>query len=289
LPDDRFIHPRLGHSEKVYQLSWFERAVWQTYLLAADDFGVMRFSAVTIRDADDKISHEPERKVQSALEKLAAVGLVHRFDHQRRTYCYQRDWQDYQHVRHPRVTLHPLPPPDEIAKCSPKTRHLFTNHPTRRPQDDGIDPTGLREDSGNTSEIVPKDSGGNGSLARARGREEANGLRLTANGSRQTAAPLIGRQNPRRMNPGGVVPLLDTQFGEFVSRASPKYPDRDATYDAIIAWMGRVDEEVRSAGKTISADPFKWWDARFKADWPDESADLTTAAIVAAMEARRKS
>ena len=97
------------------------------------------------------------------------------------------------------------------------------------------------------------------------------------------ATTLIPRRNARRMNEGGVVPLIDTQFGEFVSRVSPKYPDRDAAYDAITAWMRRVDEEVRAAGKSIAADPFKWWDARFKADWPDDSTDMSTGAIVAAM------
>jgi uncharacterized protein YdaU (DUF1376 family) len=68
---------------------------------------------------------------------------------------------------------------------------------------------------------------------------------------------------PNRMNPGGVVPLIDTQFGEFVSRVSPKYPDRSAAYAAVLAWMGAEDDAATAAGRPIGGDPFKWWRERF--------------------------
>lgn len=152
MPDDRFIHPRLGHNDRVHQLSWFERCVWLTYLLAADDFGVMRFSAVTIREADDKISEVPERKVEHALDRILSVGLIKTFTCDRRVYCFHPEWQNYQRVRRPRATLHPMPPADLLATCTHATRALFGQHQqwTR---------TNPPQDFGNVSATPPSDSG----------------------------------------------------------------------------------------------------------------------------------
>jgi hypothetical protein len=141
MPDDRFIHPRLGHNDKVHQLSWFERCVWITYLLAADDFGVMRYSAVTIREADDKISEVPERKVKHALDRICELGLIKTFSCDRRVYCFHPEWQNYQRVRRPRGTLNPAPPQAMIDGCTQATRALFGQHPSLLtatfPQPDG--------------------------------------------------------------------------------------------------------------------------------------------------------
>jgi hypothetical protein len=76
---------------------------------------------------------------------------------------------------------------------------------------------------------------------------------------------------PNRMNPAGVVPLLDTQFGEFVSRVSPEYPDRSNAYAAVLAWMDAEDDAATARGKSIGGDPFKWWQARFDA-WKRDDA-----------------
>ncbi len=126
MPDDRFIHRRLGHSERVNTLTDFEFRVWTQYLLSSDDFGVMRFSAATLQADCDALTGKNAKAVQRAVERLAIVGLVRTFVHQNRTYCYQHDWQDWQKVEYPRATLHPIPPLDGMTDA---TRKLFGKFP----------------------------------------------------------------------------------------------------------------------------------------------------------------
>lgn len=126
MPDDRFIHRRLGHSEKISQLSDFEFRVWAQYLLSSDDFGVMRFSATTLQSDCDAFAERAAKQLQKALERVAAANLIATFQHQGRTYCYQPDWQDWQKVEYPRATLHPAPPLDGLSE---KTQELFAKHP----------------------------------------------------------------------------------------------------------------------------------------------------------------
>lgn len=126
MPDDRFIHRRLGHSEKVSQLSDFEFRVWIQYLLSADDFGVMRHGGANLQADNDALAAVAPRKVQKAIEEVIKARLLRTFDHQGRVYCYQPDWQDWQKVDYPRATLHPAPPFDGLSE---KTRELFAKHP----------------------------------------------------------------------------------------------------------------------------------------------------------------
>ena len=126
MPADRLFHARLGHSAKVSSLSDLEYRVWTTYVLGADDFGVMRADAVAFQAAHDALSGRPARAVQRSVERLVKAGLVGAFAHQGSRYLYQADWQDFQRVRYPLRTMHPLP---AAAEVSAKTRHLWSVHP----------------------------------------------------------------------------------------------------------------------------------------------------------------
>lgn len=156
MPDDRLFHRRAGHSAKVTALSDLEFRVWWTYVLAADDYGVMRCSPVVVQAANDALASKPARMILKALEALIKIGLLVDFTHQHNRYVCQLDWQDYQRVRHPRGTTEPSPPAAILQKCSRETAALFQQH------------------SGKVSEEFPSRGGS---------RETANGKRLTANGS----------------------------------------------------------------------------------------------------------
>ncbi len=202
MPADRLLHARLGHSAKVSRLSDLEYRVWTTYVLAADDFGVMRAEAVAFQAAHDGLSGRPAKAVQRSVERLVKVGLVAAFTHQGSRYLYQADWQDFQRVRYPLRTMHPLPAGAEV---SAKTRHLWSVHPggvrvpalprasggtaaqaaEEAPNDPGTAPVEVPQDSREVPARFPEDSLTCPEVfpSRARACQTANGLRLTANGS----------------------------------------------------------------------------------------------------------
>lgn len=129
MPDDRLFHKRLGHSEKVTKLTDFEYIVWHAYVLSADDFGVLRFTAIALQADHDRLASKSATVIQRALKQVCAVGLLATFLHQGQVYAYQGDWQDWQHVDYPRATLHPMPPESDLLLCSEATRRLFEIHP----------------------------------------------------------------------------------------------------------------------------------------------------------------
>lgn len=129
MPEDRLFHSCLGHSNKVNSLTDFEEIVWRNYINSADDFGVMRFNPVMLQAKFDRLARKPARTVQKALDRIFNVHLVFLFLHQGVTFCYQRDWQEWQHVRYPRETKQPSPPPDELRLCDRHTQWLFSHHP----------------------------------------------------------------------------------------------------------------------------------------------------------------
>ena len=203
MPADRFLHARLGHSAKVSSLSDLEYRVWTTYVLAADDFGVMRADAVAFQAAHDALRARPPKAITRSIERLVTVGVVAGFLHQGARYLYQADWQDFQRVRYPGRTMHPLP---AAATVSAKTRHLWSVHPggtkvPALPESSGGTSDGLPNHVRSTSEVLPHHFGKIPEVlpSHARARETANGLWRTADREEGGA----GGEGPRR-GPRGV-------------------------------------------------------------------------------------
>lgn len=185
MADDRFLHSRAGHSVKVSGLSDFEYRVWTQYLLSADDFGVMRGSAVSMQADSDALAERPAKAIEKAIRRLVGVGLIAEFDHQGRSYLYQPDWQKWQKVGYPRKTKQPRPEGEQLRACDHLTQRLFRIHPGG----DGKKFTkGLEKDSQKVPGESSEDSTEEPETTRAGAtREVANAERLTADAERQMA------------------------------------------------------------------------------------------------------
>lgn len=181
MPDDRFLHRRAGHSQKVNRLTDLEYRVWTQYILSADDFGVMRGTHHPIQNDNDHLENRPPKQIQKCLAVLVTCGLLHRFEHQGKPYVYQHDWQDWQKVEYPRRTINPQPTTDALAVCDEKTRQLFAKWPggERRKNPKGV-PTDSELTSRTRAEDIPTTRAG-GPAERLTAK--ANGVRLAANGS----------------------------------------------------------------------------------------------------------
>jgi hypothetical protein len=127
MPDERFTHRKEGRSRKLSMLTDFEYRVWSQYRLSANDFGVMLYSpAPLISDSkyfEDRDDSMPE--IRRALDRMVELELLLAFEHQGERYVCSAEWQEYQTIRYPRESHHPIPNGDALAKCSPATRALF--------------------------------------------------------------------------------------------------------------------------------------------------------------------
>jgi hypothetical protein len=125
MPADRLFHKRLGRGQRTCALTDFEYRVWSQYVLSADDFGVMRKSAVQLQADNDNLANRSSTTIHRALKQLCEVGLVVKFDHQLQLYICQLDWQDWQKITYPTRTINPKPPLDIVDRMTDATKELL--------------------------------------------------------------------------------------------------------------------------------------------------------------------
>lgn len=153
MPIERLLSPRVGSGHKIEQLSSNEYRIWTIYLLAADDYGVMPLMASKIQGADRWSSKQTAAFVLKALLRLIAVQLVRRFDVNGDAFIFSANWQEHQHIRRPRRTIYPAPPPPLVEECERETRTMFHSRKIseEQPQRYGHPPDILPPDNGNIS------------------------------------------------------------------------------------------------------------------------------------------
>jgi hypothetical protein len=281
MPDDRFIHRRLGHSDKVSALSDFEFRVWTQFILSSDDFGVMRLSATTVQADNDAFAAKGAKMVQRALDRLAIVGLIRTFQHQNRTYCYQHDWQDWQKVRYPSKTIHPCPPADALAECSRDTQWLFSFYPGGG---DKLPSWKAPKEWEHSRKIPgkfleePREDSRDDSASHAQPLAVSQSLTPFAV-RRSPAPPPAQRHGLQTLHRGGHqrhawcserICVPDFQHEKFVGAVGGTSADLQlkAFYDQTVA--GIPDSQP------IESDPLKFWPPLVTARWPPQSASVGT-------------
>lgn len=253
MPADRFIHQRAGHSDKVTGLTDLEARVWAMgYLLAADDYGVMRASGVTLQAANDALAARPVKVVERCLQALVDCGLLLDFEHQGRRYVCQWDWQTWQKVRYPRETSNPTPPSDVLEKCDEETRELFA----------------MRSSNISETVLLPARAGGRERLPAT---ASANG---NGNGLRERFAD-FWRFYPRKVG-------KDSAW-----RAWQKIkPDIELlkTMLAVLAWQKQQDDWLRDGGRFVPH-PSTWLNQGRWQDEPSQQPHISEATLNAARAA----
>lgn len=264
MPDDRMIHRRMLRGDRIAALTDFERGVWLAYQLIADDFGVMRLSAVDLQKAV-WLERKPKKTVQRAFETVVKHTLITAFRDGDRTYVYQHDWNSWQNVRHPRGTIEPCPPIEDLHKCDEKTAVLFLLHP-RCPTEFILERSRkvseeLRKQSGNLSGELPQHSGFTRAPALAEAKAEANGYRQT-HGARTGGSVMAGKLQKNHLSHAWcgrvcVPEFLHNQFHLATGQSEEAlYAFYQATFEAI------------SEKEPVDADAVKFWHPRVAANWP---------------------
>lgn len=253
MPDDRFLHPRLGHSEKVNLLTDLEFRVWIQYLLSADDFGVMRLSAVAVQADNDALHAKPTRSVQRCLDRLVDVGLLVTFQHQQRHYVCQLDWHAYQKVKNARATINPAPPVDLLLRCETGTFALFRDQHPHCP-DVTLDATSEAASEGASD--VPHEA----PLITAM----ANGSRLEAHGLRERFSE-FWRHYPRKVG-------KEAAWNAW-QKAKPS-SELLATMLTTLLWQCRLPDWQKDGGQFIPH-PSTWLNQH---RWLDEPVEVTPSA-----------
>lgn len=272
MPADRFIHPRLGHSHKVNLLTDLEFRVWVQYVLSADDFGVMRRSAITVQADNDHLANRPIKIVQRCLDTIVSRGLLLPFEHQGRHYVCQFDWQTFQKVEYPRPTFEPKPPADVLEQCEAKTRALFDKHPGGAAQK-------IPKNSGTSSQKIPEtledSSQKNPDYARAGAGETAK-----ANGSGSFLS-VPERESERKPDARSKRPIFDGQklavfewmFDDCVRTLGTFADDFD-----LHAWFYDLDAMALKANLVIpKRDGGEWLQSQLIAEAQRRGLPLTVA------------
>lgn len=212
MPDERFIHPAEGESERLTELTDFEFRVWIAYKVSANDVGVMLDSHVPIQTGNRNLRNRPSKDIRKALDAMLRVSLMIRFKHQGEHYVCSPVWQDWQRVKHPRQTHLPLPDSSIRAACSEATVALFEKIEKHR------------EDKSEKLRNISEDFGNVTATERESLEPHARDHARNANANALSSSEALKREEPEKG------PVLDLAPGQL----------RLAAHDLVAEWNVRV-------------------------------------------------
>lgn len=96
---NRILKESICRSEEIDHLSWFEEVLFYRLIVICDDFGRYDGRAKIIKGSCFPLKSVTEKDIDSALDKLSAVGLVRVYEAQGRPYLQLVTWADHQRIR----------------------------------------------------------------------------------------------------------------------------------------------------------------------------------------------
>ena len=130
---NRIIKESICTSETIDSLSPFQEIFFYRLLVNCDDYGCMDARVKVLSARLFPLRDVKEKEIESAVEKLAEVGLVGLYEVDGRRFLKVLKWADHQRLR---VSKHKFPEPDEaqLAATRGNSRQLAANGGNLRPE-----------------------------------------------------------------------------------------------------------------------------------------------------------
>ncbi len=120
---NRIIKESIKSSDQIDQLTWFEEVVYYRLIVSADDYGCFDGRPVYLKNelfpTKDTVT---KKAIEDAIQRLASVGLLHKYEVNGKPYLFFPTWEKHQRIRN-KHRKYPLPPVDGhlTADCGQMT------------------------------------------------------------------------------------------------------------------------------------------------------------------------
>ncbi len=96
---NRIIKESVCSSESIDALSWFEEVFFYRLIVNCDDFGRMDARSPILRSRLFPLKSITDKQIESALNRLATVGMVLVYEYDHRAYLQLVNWERHQQIR----------------------------------------------------------------------------------------------------------------------------------------------------------------------------------------------
>lgn len=119
---NRILKESIRTSDTIGELSWFEEVLFYRIIVSCDDYGRFDGRIPIIKGSCFPLKDVTNKTIEDALNKLATVGLVRRYEVVGKPYLQLSTWQQHQSIR---AKKSKYPSPDE---CDMKSSANNYNH-----------------------------------------------------------------------------------------------------------------------------------------------------------------
>lgn len=113
---NRVIKESIKTSSKIDSLTWFEEVLYYRLMVTADDYGCMDGRAVLLKSELFPLKENVTKKaVEDAIDKLASVGLLCKYEVNGKPYLLFPSWAKHQRLRN-QHRKYPEPPENSFSR-----------------------------------------------------------------------------------------------------------------------------------------------------------------------------